>query len=243
MSDRQSKRIARGLGAAAVIAAMLCSPAGAKNPGGGARAMMNRFAACTVQQAPDFARAFVLAPGLRPSPAALEKLGPPECLRRAGEDIIELRMRDALYRGALAEQLIRAEMAEAAAIDPNPVPALAWPEPQRPPAVHETGRALTAGEQKRLELGYAEARADQDVMRLGECVVRADPAGSRDALLTEMDSPDELAHLKAMAPTIARCVARGETSKFNRTNLRAALAVSYYRLAAAARAVRAGGAA
>jgi hypothetical protein len=242
MADLGRKRIAR-LSAAALVGAMLCSPAGAKNPGGAGRAVMNRFAACTVRQAPDFARAFVLAPGLRPTPAALEKLGPPECLRSAGDDIIELRMRDALYRGALAEQLIRAEMPRTATIDPSAVPALAWPEPQRPSAVNERGRALTAAEQKRGELGYAEAAADQDVMRLGECVVRADPAGSRDALLSEMDSANELAKLKAMAPTIAGCVARGHTSKFNRTNLRAALAVSYYRLAAAARAPRAGGAA
>jgi hypothetical protein len=241
MADLGPRRIAR-LSAAALVGAMLCSPAGAKNPGGAGRAVMNRFAACTVQQAPDFARAFVLAPGLRPAPAALEKLGPPECLRSAGDDIIDLRMRDALYRGALAEQLIRAEMPGAAIIDPSAVPALAWPEPERPSAVDERGKALTAAEQKQRVRGYPTAVADQEVMRLGECVVRADPAGSRDALLTEMDSPDELARLKAMAPTIARCVARGQTSKFNRTNLRAALAVSYYRLAAAARALRAGGA-
>jgi hypothetical protein len=242
MFDFGSKRIACGLAAATLIGAGLCSPADAKNSGGGARAMMIRFAACTVQRERDFARRFVLAPGLRPTPAALEKLGPPECLRRAGEDIIELRMRDALYRGALAEQLIRAEMSSTAIIDPSSVPALAWPEPERPSAVNERGRSLTAAEQKRSELGYAEAAADQNVMRLGECVVRADPAGSRDAVLTEMDSANELAKLKAMAPTIARCVARGQTPKFNRTTLRAALAVGYYRLAAAARAVRAGGA-
>ncbi|MEA3063349.1 MAG: hypothetical protein QOJ94_3130 [Sphingomonadales bacterium] len=242
MSEAGSKRIARGLAAAALVGAVLCPPAGAKNPGGGARAMMNRFAACAVQRRPDFARSFVLAPAVRPSSADLEKVAPPECLRRAGEDIIELQMRDTLYRGALAEQLIRVELSGAAIIDPSLVPALEWPEPERPSTVDEHGRALAAAAQKQREHGYAVAVADQDVMRLGECVVRADPGGSRDAVLTEMDSPNELARLRAMAPTIARCVARGQTSKFNRTTLRAALAVSYYRLAAAARALRTGGA-
>ncbi|MEA2999033.1 MAG: hypothetical protein QOK17_866 [Sphingomonadales bacterium] len=236
MSDARWRRTTLGVAAGAVICALLCSPAGAKSRDGEARAIMNRFAACTVQRRPEFARRFVLTPGVRPSPSDLQKVAPSECLWRAGEDVSQLRMRDALYRGALAEQLIRAEMAGAAIIDPASLPALEWPAPESPSAVDERGRRLTAAAQKERELGYAVALADDYVMRLGECVVRADPGGSRAAVLTEMDSAEELARLKAMAPTIAGCVARGQTLKFNRTTLRAALAVSYYRLAAAVRA-------
>jgi len=196
--------------AAAAVAAIclsLCAPADASNKGAGARAMMNKFAQCTVQRRPDFARRFVLNWGVPPSHSDLQEIASSACLLWAGSDVIELNMRDALYRGALAEQLIRRELAKADVIDPIPLPALEWPGPV--------------------------SAADNAVMRLGECVVRADPAGSRAAVLTEEDSSDELARLKAMSPTIARCIARGETRLFNRTTLRAALAVSYYRLAAA----------
>jgi hypothetical protein len=219
--------------AAAAICALPCAPAGAKGGNGGARAMMNRFAACTVERRPDFARRLVLNWGKLPSPADIQELASAYCLGWAGSDVIELDMRDALYRGALAEQLIRRDLSKAAVIDPIPLPALEWPGPQRPSLVDRRGRGLPAAAQKELERRYTETVADNQVMPLGECVVRADPAGSRAALLTEMDSREELATLKAMSPTIARCIAGGETSKFNRTTLRAALAVSYYRLAAA----------
>jgi hypothetical protein len=214
MSDVGSRRISRGFAAATVIGAMLYSPAVAKNPGGGGRAVMNRFAQCTVQRRTELARRFVLNWGVPPSPSDLQEVASSECLRRAGSDVIELNMRDSLYRGALAEQLIRRELAKADVIDPIRLPALQWADPGLPSSV---------------------SAADTAVMRLGECVVRADPAGSRAAVLAEQDSSDELARLKAMSPTIARCIAQGETRTFNRTTLRAALAVSYYRLSVAAR--------
>jgi hypothetical protein len=188
-----------------------------------------------VQRRPDFARRLVLNWGKLPSPSDLQELGSASCLGQAGSDVIELNIRDALYRGAVAEQLIRRDLSKATVIDPVPLPALEWPGPERPSLVDKRGRGLPAPAQKEAERRYAATVADNQVMPLGECVVRADPAGSRTALLTEMDSPLELAKLKAMSPTIARCIAQGETSKFNRTTLRAALAVSYYRLAAAAR--------
>jgi hypothetical protein len=232
-----------GVAAGAAICALLCSPANAKSRNSEARAMMSRFAACTVQRRPEVVRHFVLTPGVRPSPSDLPMVAPSECLWRAGEDVSQLRMRDALYRGALAEQLIRAEMAGAPVLDPSSLQALEWPQPERPSMVDERGRGLTAAALKERELRYAVAVADDYVMHLGECVVRADPAGSRAVVLTEMDSQEELARMHAMAPTIAGCVAQGQTLKFNRTTLRAALAVSYYRLGAAAHAAHAGGAA
>jgi hypothetical protein len=230
------KRTTLAVAAAASLCVFPCPPAGATNKGGEARAMMNRFAACTVQRQPEFARRFVLNPGARPSPSDLEKVAPPECLWRAGRDVIELSMRDALYRGALAERLIRGDLSDSPALDPASLPALEWPDPERPSLVDQRGRGLPAAAQKEAQRRYAAAVADNRIMPLGECVVRADPAGSRAVMTTEEDSPEELAKLKAMSPTIARCIARGGTPNFNRTILRAALAVSYYRLGAAARA-------
>lgn len=232
--------------AAAAVAALClspCSPADASNKGAGARAMMNKFAQCMVQRRPDFARRYVLNWGVPPSRSDLQEIASSACLLWAGSDVIELNMRDALFRGALAEQLIRRELAKADVIDPIPLPALEWPGAQRPAAGGEKGpRVNAAAAGKEAERRYAVAVSDNQVMPLGECVVRADPAGSRTALLTEMDSADELARMKAMSPTIARCIAQGATPKFNRTILRAALAISYYRLAAAARVTPAGGA-
>jgi hypothetical protein len=243
MSDVGSRPARIGVAAAAAICASLSVPAGAANRGGEARAMMNRFAQCSVQRQPDLARRFVLDPGTRPTPSELEKVAPPECLWSAGRDVIQLDMRGALYRGALAEQLIRSDLSDWPVLDPASLPALEWPDPQRPSMKDEKGRALSASAQKEAGRRYVASVADNRVMPLGECVVRADPVGSRAALLTEEDSADELAKLKSMAPTIARCLAKGEAPKFNRTTLRAALAISYYRLGAMARRAKAGGAA
>ncbi len=70
--------------------------------------------------------------------------------------------------------------------------------------------------------------------RYGECVVRQEPAKARYWLLTPPDSPEEISRINDLRPAFADCLNEG-TMKFNRTTMRGAVAINYYRLAMATR--------
>jgi hypothetical protein len=71
---------------------------------------------------------------------------------------------------------------------------------------------------------------ESKVGRLGECAVRVNPAAAAAVLQTPIDEPAELMALQRMTPEIAACIKAGETASFTRTDLRAAIGLSYYRL-------------
>ena len=67
----------------------------------------------------------------------------------------------------------------------------------------------------------------------GECVVRTDPSGSHALLMTQVVSPEETAALKAVVPAFSSCVPAQRTLSFDKTVIRGAVALNYYRLAKA----------
>jgi hypothetical protein len=71
----------------------------------------------------------------------------------------------------------------------------------------------------------------------GECIVRADTAGAKALLLATPDSADEAARFAALGPSLSRCLPEGTTLRFGKVTLRGSVAINYYRLAYAARAM------
>lgn len=92
--------------------------------------------------------------------------------------------------------------------------------------------------QKRLALSdpaliAAAAPLNPGHQEVGECAVRANPAGARDFLKTRINSREELAAAQAIAPAFGRCVPMGTELRPDMTTLRGNVAVYYYRLASA----------
>jgi hypothetical protein len=185
------------------------------------RRILQDFAWCTVRREPALARSFALMnEGERLAPADFEKLFDGRCL---GMINAQLQMRACQSRAALAEALLVRDASLRRATSFASAGALNW----------SSGPAMTPANPE-IAARFAAANADdQPVGKLGECVVRADPAGAMDVLKTKIDSDAERKRFAALAPRIVACVQQGQTRSFNRTNLRAGMALAYFRLASA----------
>lgn len=86
-----------------------------------------------------------------------------------------------------------------------------------------------------LEEDAAEQRAGLYLAFLGECVVRADPEGSRNLLLSEVFTPPEDSAFATLTSSLQSCVDKSREVQIDRTNLRGAIALEYVRLALAPR--------
>jgi hypothetical protein len=73
-----------------------------------------------------------------------------------------------------------------------------------------------------------EARNAGELMAI--CVVRLDPNGVARLLRTVPASVEELESLRALGPTLSRCVPDGGQARFTREALRAVIALASYRL-------------
>jgi hypothetical protein len=221
----------------AATALVVCAPVLAKSQvakskeAAFARRVMHDYAECAVKGEPELARQFVLlSAGARLNDKAFHKLFDHRC---RGLLSVQLRMRNTEIRAALAEELIRHQTPELLAIDFSAILPLDWPIAPPIEATLEGKEKLSAKALEERQRSQEMALADTYLGHLGECVVRAEPAGSLALFRTKVDGPAELDAMKAMAGSIAGCVAKGQKLTFNRTKLRYALAISYYRLAAA----------
>jgi hypothetical protein len=190
-----------------------------------ARRGLQDYAWCAVRREPVLAHTFVLMKaGEQIALADYQRLFDGRCLAP-----IALQMEVRLWqsRAALAEALLVRDRNLQRSMTFTTVPALDW-APTAVPFI--AGRKADAAAVSRIA---AEEGRNQAVGRLGECVVRSDPASALTVLRTNIDTAAERKHLAALAPRIARCVQQGQTRDFNRTNLRAAMALAYYRLAVA----------
>jgi hypothetical protein len=142
-------------------------------------------------------------------------------------------MKDLQLKGMFAESLIARDHSSWPPLNPAELRPIDWSVP--PPMLVDprSGKPLEPAVARIVQADHDLAVAQSQVGRLGECVVRANPAGSVTVLNTKMDDPTEVAALKALTPVIAACIKAGETASFNRTDLRSAIALSYYRLASA----------
>lgn len=231
-----------------IVPVLMASAAPAATPDMKAlRQGMADYGSCIVKYEPAKAREFVLSGGFVSRRNQDEQaLLSTECM--PGEDLLrvamgdqkglssrgKLRLPDVMIRWAIAQALFDREAASITATNFASVPALTYEEPYPVSTTDRDGNTLS---DKRIALQrqkFEEKAADVTMAKLGECVARMDGAGTRAVLLTALDTPEELASLKAVTSAIGNCLPKGQTLKFDRMSLRGSLAVAYYRLASAA---------
>lgn len=202
-------------------------------------AMVAEYGDCIVKREQARASAAILAhvnvdEMLRRHPQLLQK----SCVQNKLGDFVEVTFWDDQYRYAIAEALVRRELAALPPPVLDDVPALDHRGPQAPPRVDAKGRPLQGRALERAMRDYDQQRASNYMWRYGECVVRVDPVAAKALLLTEPASAAENARFKAMGTALGTCLAEGRSLEFGKADLRGTIAVNYYRLAIAARQTR-----
>jgi hypothetical protein len=110
-----------------------------------------------------------------------------------------------MLRGKLAEQALRAQEAQVAALQPLPL------------------------QQKRyLRNWFGATGRHPAVDEMAVCMADTDPAGIMALVKTDVDSADESVGISAMSPNLTRCLGAGTRLDASRHALRAALADALY---------------
>jgi hypothetical protein len=202
------------------------------------RQVMADFARCVVTERPQVASQSVVEDwDAKQIIGAGSKLMPPTCVRAAGL-ISALRFQASNARAALAEQLILRDTEVALTAErAAPVAPLAYHQPWPVETVDKKGRPLGAKDIERQITAISEKRAAIAGQQFGECVVRANPPAVRSVFATKVGDGAELEAIKALSAVLPACVPAGKRLSIDRNSLRGILALSYYRMAMAARGV------
>lgn len=161
-----------------------------------------------------------------------KKLVDARCLPSTVGRGIRLQMDDLSLKAAIAQTLIFRELKTGQIDSFAQIAPLTHRQPYPLKTLDEkTGKPLSEKSIKSQEVAVARKTLAYTVSRFGECVVRTYPAGARTVVFAPIGSPEELAAVKAMAPALSGCIAKGERVAFNRLTLRNTMAVNYYRLA------------
>lgn len=205
------------------------------------------YGACIVKWEPAKTREFVLSGGfINRRDSGENALLSRECM--PGEDVIRaglaarggmasrarLRLPDVMIRWAIAGALFDRDAAKLTQTNFSAVPQLSYELPFPVRTTTKDGDPLPAERIAEQQKRFDEKANDVALAKVGECVARADGAGTRGALLTPIDTPAELGALKALAPALSNCLPKGQTIGFDRISLRGSLAVAFYRLASEA---------
>jgi hypothetical protein len=158
------------------------------------------------------------------------------CLPVRGQGALRVKFEGDQYRYALADALVRHELAAVAPPVLDDVPQLQRREPVEPSKLSRSGKPLKPAQYAAAVRAYEQEQAFNYLSRYGECVVRVDPAAAKALLLTAPETPEESARFAAMSTAFATCVPEGRTMSFGKLALRGTIATNYYRLAMAARA-------
>lgn len=160
----------------------------------------------------------------------------PRCMVTLPGSTVSMRFSGDQYRYALADALIRKELAGQPVPDLELVARLDHREPGVPPSgLDDKGKPLKKKDLEAAQEAYREAQAYNFLSRYGECVVRRDPAAAKALLLTTPNSDAEKASFPGLSTALATCLAPGETLAFGKAALRGTIAVNFYRLAKAPR--------
>ena len=129
-------------------------------------------------------------------------------------DSLSGRWKVGAFRNLIANGLMRTEFKDRGPTDFALVP----PLPEIQPATNEF-------------LNEDDRRVAQMLARLGECAARRDPEAIRQMAQTDVNSPDELASLRTLAPVFGSCMEVGVTLKLTRDLMRDYAVLGYARLA------------
>ncbi len=186
---------------------------------------------CTVRREHDLARQFVLSGGdWKPLERAGRRLIQTECLPKS--NMVSIMTNDAML-GNLAEALIKADGIALPADGFVGVPQLSYVAVTPVRTIDKEGKALPPERIASQEKGIARRELINTRLKFGECIVRREPTLSRYVLSTSISTDAELAAIKALAPAMGDCLAKGQTVGFDRETLRGSFAVALYRLTAA----------
>jgi hypothetical protein len=212
-------------------------PSNARNvPAKQVRALVAEYGDCIVKRETARASAAILA-GLD-SDELLDRypqLLQNTCLHTRLGDRVEVRFSGDQYRFAIADALVRSELADVPPPVLDDVPPLDHRGPAGPPTTDAKGRPLEGRALEQAMRSYEVDRAAHYMWRYGECVVRVDPAAAKALLLTDPASAEEGTQFAAMATALGTCLGEGRTLQFGKAALRGTIAVNYYRLARAPR--------
>ncbi len=200
------------------------------------RALVAGYGDCIVKREPARASAAIVAglgsnDMLRRYPQLLQQ----SCVPGQLGDVVQVTFSDDQYRYAIADALVRRELAAVPPPTLDDVAPLAHGGPTAPPKIDARGRPLAGRALQAATHSYDKQRAANYLWRYGECVVRVDPAAAKALLMTEPASKEENARLSAMGTALGTCLGEGKSLEFGKADLRGTIAVNYYRLAHAAR--------
>ncbi|HEY0149453.1 MAG TPA: hypothetical protein VGB70_10675 [Allosphingosinicella sp.] len=205
------------------------------------RLVIHNYATCVVKQHPlKASEAIQRNVGNAAMMRDYPKLFDGDCLTRSPFEALEARFSGDLYRYAIADALVRRDLADFTQNDFENLPRLDHRDPGRPPSeIDEKGKKRSGKNFKAAIDGYNQSEAFSFLSRYGECVARVNPAAAQALLLTKPDSAEEATRFKALVPAFGTCLPEGQTLSFGKVTLRGTIAVNYYRLATAARAAAA----
>ena len=238
------RSIRRSVAGGAAVAAIATSAASAtpENPYGGGsrlphetqtvdrgahetRRILKEFAQCNVKAHRDDVRRYLVEDVGEAEEAVLrERAVDASCLdREVGDSDLQFRLTGVSLQGALAEQMLSAEGLLSRPLDVAAIAPLHHPD-------------LNAEELKKLDAtARTQTLAQEYVFRFGECVVRANAAGSEALLRSEPDSDAENAAFGELMPAFRSCVELNRTLTADKIEIRGTIAYNYYRLASAPR--------
>ena len=153
-------------------------------------------------------------------------------------DVVQVKFSEDQYRYAIADALVRRELAAVPPPALEDVAPLGHGGPAAPPTIDGRARPMAGRALDAAVRSYDKQRAANYMWRYGECVVRVDPAAAKALLMTEPGSKEENARFSAMGTAFGTCLAEGKSLEFGKADLRGTVAVNYYRLAHAARMAR-----
>lgn len=158
----------------------------------------------------------------------------PDCVAEAANRGVSIGFRDDTYRYAIADALIASDLRTFNTADFSDRAKLTHHQPMDEAELAEArSKKLSEKEIERLQHVYQSRLTVSVLSHYGECIVRGDPMGSRALLMSEPTSVSEKQAIEALRPALVRCLAKGESVKLDKTNLRGTIAINYYRLAMA----------
>ena len=197
----------------------------------GTRSEIADFTRCLVTHRREDARRAVLEHWDSRRLVYREWLREPQCYRLGRG----FRSNSAVLRSSAANQLILSDLGpeDVARVPAAPPLPYATPDPVR--TVDSRGRPASAASLERQREAIARRLNWVVIGQFGECVARANPAAVPVLAASPVASPAEIEALKAFGPQMPQCLPKGVRLELDRSSLRGAIVLAYYRLAMAAR--------
>jgi hypothetical protein len=200
------------------------------------RQVISRFGRCVARRQPAEASAFVLGldmPNARKQ-AFADEMRESHCLANAAwNEVLGANFPAGTLRYTLAEALVVMEFSA------RPVPTFSNVPQLSPRVVNPAdyqprpGQRLSKRERERLEHARKVATVATFMAGYGECIVRTDPIGSHQLLMTDVTSAEESVTFGRLKPSLAACMPSQQRTAINKASIRGAVAINYYCLAKA----------